>query len=56
MLNFKHLPKKMTVIADVFLEILAPKKMVREMSKNPCFRGPLDSQQGKWVKTLFQSE
>ena len=28
-LNFKHLPKKMTLIADVFPEILAPKNMVR---------------------------
>ena len=28
-LNFTHLPKKMTLIADVFWEILAPKNMVR---------------------------
>ena len=28
-LNFKHLPKKMTLIADVFREIPAPKNMVR---------------------------
>ena len=28
-LNFKHLPKKMTLIVDVFPEILAPKNMVR---------------------------
>ena len=28
-LNFKHLPKNMTLIADVFKEILAPKNMVR---------------------------
>ena len=27
--NFKHLPKKMTLIADVFLEIPAPKNMIR---------------------------
>ena len=46
----------MTLVADVFLEILAPKNMVREISKKPCFRGPLDRQQGKWVETLFQSE
>ena len=25
--------------------------MVREMSKKPCFRGPSDRQQGKWVET-----
>ena len=28
-LNFKHMPKKMTLIADVFPEITAPKNMVR---------------------------
>ena len=27
--NFKHLPKKMTLIADVFPEIPAPKNMIR---------------------------
>ena len=29
MLNFKDLPKKMTLIPDVFREIPAPKNMVR---------------------------
>ena len=43
----------MTLIADVFREILATKNMVRYMSKKPCFRGPLDKEQGKWVKTLL---
>ena len=28
-LNFKHLPKKMTLIADAFREIAAPKYIVR---------------------------
>ena len=28
-LNFKHLPKKMTLISNVFPEIPAPKNMVR---------------------------
>ena len=46
----------MTVIADVFQEILAKKNMVRKMSKKPCFRGPLQKQQGKWENTLLQSE
>ena len=46
----------MTLIADVFSEITAPKNMVREMSKEPCFRGPLDRQHGNWVETLLQSE
>ena len=46
----------MTLEADVALEIPAPKYMVREMSKKPCFRRPLDRKQGKWVETLLQSE
>ena len=46
----------MTLIADVFPEVLAPKNMVRSMSKKPFLRGFLDRQQGKWVKTLLQSE
>ena len=51
-LNLKHLPKKMTLIADVFREIPVPKNMVRLISKKPCFRGPLERQQGKWVVAL----
>ena len=47
--------KKMTLIGDIFGEISAPKKMVRSMSKKPCFRGPLDREDGKSVKTMFQS-
>ena len=46
----------MVLIADVFHEIPAAKNMVREMSKEPCFRGPLDREHGKSVETLFQSE
>ena len=42
----------MTFIADVFPEMLAPKNMVREMSKKPCFRGRLDKQLDKWVENL----
>ena len=45
-LNFNHLPKKMTLVTDVFLEISVPKNMVTQMSKKPCFREPLDRQQG----------
>ena len=41
-LNFKHLPKKMTLIAYVFPKISVPKNMVREIAKKPRFRGPLD--------------
>ena len=46
----------MTLVADVLLEIPAPKKMLRSISKEPCFTGPLDREQGKWVETLFESE
>ena len=46
----------MTLVADVFVEIPAPKNTVRQMSKKPCFRGHLDRQQVKWVETLLQSE
>ena len=42
----------MTLIADVFPEIPAPKNMVRYMSKKPCFGGPLDREQGKLIETL----
>ena len=46
----------MALIADVFAAIPAVKNMVREMSKKPCFRGPLDRDHGKLVETLFESE
>ena len=46
----------MTLIADVFRKIPAPKNMVRLMSKKPCFRGPLGREHGKCVETLLQSE
>ena len=32
----------MTLIADAFQEMLAPKNMIRQMSKKKSFRGPLD--------------
>ena len=37
----------MTLIDDVFLEIPAPKGMVRLMSKKLCFTGPLDREHDK---------
>ena len=46
----------MTLIADVFQEIPAPKNMVRSMSKKSCFRGLLDREPGKLVETMLQSE
>ena len=46
----------MTLIADVFPEILAPRDMVRSMSKKPYFGDPLDREQGKRVETMLQSK
>ena len=43
MLNFKHLPKKVTLIAYIFQQTPGPKNMVRKMAKKTCFRGPLDT-------------
>ena len=46
----------MTLVADVFLEIPAPKNMVRQMPKKLSFRVALERQHAKWVNTLLQSE
>ena len=46
----------MTFIADVFRENPASKNMVRERSKKPCFRGPLERKHGKRIETLLESE
>ena len=42
----------MTLVADVFPEILIPKNIVKQMTKKPCFRGSLDREHGKWMETL----
>ena len=46
----------MTVIAYLFTEIHAAKNIVTEMSQQSCFKGPLDRQEGKWVKTIEHAE
>ena len=46
----------MTLIADVFTELPAPKNMIRSISKKSRLSGPLDRQYGKWVEILSQSE
>ena len=43
----------MILVADVFPETPAPKNMARQMSKKPCFRRPLDRQQGKGPKHFW---
>ena len=45
----------MTLIADVFPVIPAPKNMVREIKKL-SFRVPLVREHGKLVKTKYKSE
>ena len=55
-LNLKDIPKKKTRIADVYPEIPDAKNMVRKMSKAPCFRRPLDRENGKCVETLLRYE
>ena len=62
-LNFPNLysilnifKKKMTLIADVFLNLRTPKYVVREMFKKSCFRGPFDKWHGKRAETLLKSE
>ena len=46
----------MTLVAEVFTELLAPKNMVTQILKKTCFRGPLDRQQEKSLETLWESE
>ena len=47
--------KKMTLIADVFFNLLNLKDVVRYMSQNSRFRGPFHKQHGKRSKTLMKS-
>ena len=44
----------MTLISDVFLELQAPKNLVRSMSKKLCITGHFDKQHSKWVEKLLQ--
>ena len=46
----------MPLIADAFPKAGAAKKVVKQMSKDYCFRAPLDRQHNKWVETLLISE
>ena len=50
------LKKQMTLIADLFLRLLPPKKVVRSMTKNSRFRFDFKNQHGKRVETLFKAE
>ena len=46
----------MTLIADVFAELPAPKNVVRSMSKKLCFTERFDKKHRKWVERFVQSE
>ena len=46
----------MTLIADAFRQLPAPKNVVRSMSKKVCFRGDFHRRHSKWVETLLESE
>ena len=48
--------KKMTLIADLFLNSRTPKVVVRQMSKKSSFRGSLDNWHDKKTEKLFKSE
>ena len=40
----------MTLIADVFAKLRTPEYVLKQMSKNSCFRRPFDNQHGKGTK------
>ena len=40
----------MTLIADLFPKLRIPENVVRYMSKKSRFKGPFDTQHGKWFK------
>ena len=46
----------MILIANVFLNLGTPEKVVRQMSKRSCFRGPFDNEHGRQAETLLKSE
>ena len=48
--------KKVTLIADVFLNLQTRKYIVREMSEKSRFRGPFDKWHDKRAKTLLKYE
>ena len=45
----------MTLIADLFPKLRIPENVVRYMSKKSRFKGPFETQHGKWVQTQLQS-
>ena len=54
-LNFEHIQKNMTLIANVFPKLRTSKNVVRSKSKKYLFRTPLHKQHGKRTQTLLIS-
>ena len=55
-LNFKHFPKKMTLVADVFPKLRTLKHVIRYLSRMSRFKGPFEIPHAKWAETRLQSE
>ena len=53
-LNFEHFQTKRTFVAYVFSNLPTTKNMLRQMSKSPRFREPLDRRHGKRAEALIQ--
>ena len=53
-LNFEHFQKKMSLITYVFPKLPTTKNVLRQMSKSPRFREPLDKRHGKRAEALIQ--
>ena len=54
--TFNIFQEKMTLLADVFLNLETPKNAVRQMSKKSCFRVPFNNQHGNWAETMLKYE
>ena len=55
-LNFQHIQKKATLIANLFPKFRNSKNMVRFITKEYLFRVPLEEQHGKLAQTLSKFE
>ena len=55
-LNFEHIQKKMTLLANIFPKLRTSKNVVRWILKKYRFRVPLDEQHGRRAQKLLKSE
>ena len=49
LLAFEYFQKELSLIAVAFPKLRPPKNVVKQMSKKPLFRGPLDKEHSKGV-------